>query len=71
MTTAALLRLMVPRDWTAVEALAAVRLVRLAERAITDAIWAVHGEAMAAELVASMPPPEPVPASDLEDEIPF
>lgn len=37
------LRRLVPRSWTADEALLAVDLLRQA----TDAVWEVHGEAMA------------------------
>lgn len=42
----ACLRFLVPRDWTGDQALAAARLLRLA----LDAVWAVHGEAMAVAL---------------------
>lgn len=44
--TDALLRTLVPRDWTADQALVAVRLLRLA----IDAVWEVHGEEMARAL---------------------
>ncbi len=42
----ALLRFLVPRDWTGEQALAAVGLLRAA----SQAIWQVHGEEMALTL---------------------
>lgn len=52
--TDALLRFLVPRDWTGQQALAAVRLLRSA----TDVIWQVHGEEMLQEL-GSVRPADP------------
>lgn len=40
------MRALVPREWSPDEALLAVSLLRQA----MDAVWAVHGEEMAAEL---------------------
>lgn len=40
------MRVLVPREWSADEALLAVSLFRQA----ASAVWAVHGDAMAAEL---------------------
>ena len=40
------MRALVPREWSPDEALLAVNLLRQA----MDAVWAVHGEEMAAEL---------------------
>lgn len=77
--THALLRFLVPRDWTGEQALAAVRLLRAA----SQAIWQVHGEEMALAL-GGLPPwdparrgvgddleDDPEPDHLIEDDIPF
>jgi hypothetical protein len=65
-----LLHALVPRDWTGEQALLAARLLR----ASLDAVWAVHGEAMA-EALGGRPLHrwnEVLPDEDLDtDDIPF
>lgn len=67
------LRFLVPRNWTAGQALAAVTLCQQA----IDAVWAVHGEDMAATL-GELGPESPTwhdilreDRLDFEDDIPF
>lgn len=55
--------LLVPRLWSAEEALAAVRVLRQ----IIDAIWEVHGEGMVVEIDAA---PERWRLEDFIDEPP-
>lgn len=62
----ALLRFLVPRDWTGEQALAAVALLRAA----SQAIWQVHGEEMALTL-GELPPSDPAwrgIGDDIEDD---
>lgn len=65
-----LLHALVPRDWTGEQALLAARLLRAA----LDAVWEVHGEAMA-EALADAPIHrwfDALPDDDVHDEdIPF
>lgn len=59
MTVATLLALLVPRPWSVPQARHAER--RLQE--LIDAVWQVHGEAMAAALLAPAPAASPPRAS--------
>lgn len=55
---------LVPRSWTGDQALRAVHLLQLA----IDAVWWVHGDAMAAVLFRQ---PNAVPPSIPDDDLPF
>ena len=62
----ALLRFLVPRDWTGEQALVAVRILRAA----SQAIWQVHGEDMA-EALGGRPHADPAwrgVGDDLDDD---
>ena len=59
------LRFLVPPDWTAGQALAAVSLLQQA----IDAVWAVHGEEMAASL-GELGPWSPLWSEVLRDDLP-
>ena len=61
---------LVPSWWSGRTALATTRLLEV----MRDAIWAVHGEQMVAELVMLDRPSvydEPPPPEDAWDDIPF
>ena len=63
------LRFLVPRDWNGEQALMAASLLREAQ----DALWDVHGEAMA-ESLAEWPWErwaEVLPEEEEDEEIPF
>lgn len=64
MTAREVIVALIPRDWTGEQALRAVNLLQQA----TDAIWWLHGDAMAAVLFEKRAD-VPLPAPD--DDIPF